>query len=162
MSVRKHYFKDKEARALLKDFSVKYGIDDKYFGSKPKVELAEVDAVKLIFVDGKPLMLQLMEKLFPTLIFLEALKRLPHITVDVGAIPHICNGADVMAPGIRKIEGAFQSGDTVVIIDEKYGKPIALGLTMVSSETMKNMKKGKVVENVHFVGDKVWRFIKGR
>ena len=44
--------------------------------------------------------------LFPTLIN-SAITDLPSALVDMGAIPFVCNGADIMAPGIMEIEGEF-------------------------------------------------------
>ena len=45
----------------------------------------------------------------------------------------------------------------VVIVDEKYSKPIAIGLTEVDSSEMRLMSKGKVVGNLHYVGDELWK-----
>jgi predicted RNA-binding protein (TIGR00451 family) len=37
----------------------------------------------------------------------------------MGAVPHICNGADIMAPGIVKVEREFQARAMAVVVDEK-------------------------------------------
>ena len=78
----------------------------------------------------------------------------------MGAVPHVCNGADVMAPGIVRVEGEFDKGDLVLVMDEKHGKPLALGESLYDAETVRNTKQGVVVENVHFVSDKIWNFAK--
>jgi PUA domain protein len=62
-----------------------------------------------------------------------------------------------MRPGISDIPSNFAKGDLLVIVDEKYGKPLALGLAEVESTDMKPMSKGKVIKNVHFVGDELWK-----
>jgi len=81
---------------------------------------------------------------------------LPRIVVDMGAVPHVVNGAQVMRPGIRELNGAFGKGELVVIVDEKFGKAIALGVAEMDSTTMKQMSNGKAVMNVHYVGDSFW------
>lgn len=84
---------------------------------------------------------------------------LPSVIVDMGAIPYVCNGADVMAPGIEEIKDNFEEGDLVVIRDVNHGKALSVGLSMVSSEEMRGMRKGKAVRNLHYVGDRLWKAI---
>ena len=78
----------------------------------------------------------------------------------MGAVPHVCKGADVMAPGIRRFSGEFQKGDLVLVTDEKHGKPIALGEALYGAEQAKNTKQGPVIKNVHYVGDKTWNLLR--
>jgi PUA domain protein len=85
---------------------------------------------------------------------------MPKIVVDMGAVRHICNGANVMAPGIVRFEGNFGKGDLVVVVDEKHGKPIAVGEVLYDDNIISKIRQGVVVKNVHFVGDKVWKLIK--
>jgi PUA domain protein len=65
-----------------------------------------------------------------------------------------------MAPGIVRYEGDFSKGDLVFIVDEKYGKPLALGEIMCDAETARTLKQGVIVRNIHHVGDKVWNLVK--
>jgi len=74
----------------------------------------------------------------------------------MGAVPHVCNGADVMAPGVVQIQGDFDKGDFVVVVDERHGKPLAVGVALIDARTMRGLKQGKVLENVHYVGDRLW------
>lgn len=80
---------------------------------------------------------------------------LPKVVVDMGAIRFVCNGADVMAPGITEM-GAFKEGDLVVIRDVTHGKALAIGMANKSSADIEASKKGKVIRNIHYVGDKLW------
>jgi PUA domain protein len=98
--------------------------------------------------------------LFPSLRNEQALEMLPSIVVDMGAIPHIINGADIMRPGIREIKGEFQKGDVIVVKDLKFGKPVSICVAEVASESMRTMPKGKAAENVHYVGDPFWNVMK--
>jgi malignant T-cell-amplified sequence len=85
---------------------------------------------------------------------------MPRIVVDMGAVPHVAGGADIMAPGIRKVNGEFAERQFLVVVDEKHGKYLAVGRALVGSTPMSATKKGKVVENVHYVGDLIWEVIK--
>jgi len=67
-----------------------------------------------------------------------------------------------MAPGIRKVEGTFGEKELVVIIDEKHGKFLSVGRSLLGSEALAATKKGKVIVNVHYVGDAVWETIKSQ
>jgi PUA domain protein len=75
--------------------------------------------------------------------------------VDDGAVPHIVNGADVMRPGIKEINGDFGDGDVVLIRDLK-GRYIAIGVSLVSASEMRSITKGKVVKVIHHLGDRLW------
>jgi PUA domain protein len=85
----------------------------------------------------------------------------PAITVDSGAVKFVVNGANIMRPGITKIEGEFGPGDIVVVREEKYGKAIAVGEAAVSKQEMEQTKKGAVINNLHYAGDKYWEMLKG-
>ena len=93
------------------------------------------------------------EAWFPSLHILLAGKlSLPKVVVDKGAIRFVVNGADIMRPGIVKVDD-FGNGDFVVIVDETMNKPLAVGKAMYSSEELRDKKEGKVVLSVHFYGD---------
>jgi len=156
----KRQLREKEIKKILSEFRASYSIDEETFSPKPKAEIAETGDEALIFIDNRPVILRKGGKLFPALTFNEALEALPKAVVDMGAIPHICNGADIMAPGIRSIEGTFQERATILVVDERFRKPLAIGLTLVNSNQMKEMKQGKAISNVHFVGDQIWQILK--
>ena len=82
--------------------------------------------------------------------------KLPNIIVDMGAIRYICGGADVMAPGIKDIIGEFKEGSLVVIRDINHKKALAIGKALKSSKEIKGSNKGKVIQNLHYIGDKIW------
>ena len=81
--------------------------------------------------------------------------RLPKVVVDMGAIPYVCNGADIMAPGITEMD-PFAAGDLVVVRDVTHGKALAIGRALKSASEIEVAKKGRVVENLHYVGDRLW------
>jgi len=161
-SISKRQLREKEVKKILSEFKASYSLDERSFSPKLKAEIAETGDAALIFVDNRPVILRKGGKLFPALTFNEALETLPKAVVDMGAIPHICNGADIMAPGIRSIEGNFQEGAPILVVDERYRKPLAIGSTLMNSSQMKGMKQGKVISNIHFVGDQIWQIIRQR
>lgn len=83
-----------------------------------------------------------------------------NVYVDAGAVARILNGADVMAPGIIKVEGEMLPGVKVLVRDEK-GRPIAVGISLVSSSDVGPSKRGKAVLNLHYVGDDYWKLAQG-
>jgi PUA-domain protein len=131
-----------------------------FFGSKVPVEAFETSRGELLLLDRKALLFRVDEEVYPTLLFDEFLKTLPKVVVDMGAIRHVCNGADIMAPGIVQIEGEFAKGALVLVIDVQHGKKLALGEAQFDAESARAAKKGVVVKNVHFVGDEIWNAIK--
>ena len=129
--------------------------------SKSRVELEEVKQDQVVFVDGQPIAFRRSDQLIPVLVNTDTLPQMPRVVVDMGAVPHVVAGADVMAPGVRRIEGEFGSSTLVVVVDEKYGKSLAVGRTLLDSKALASTRKGKVVENLHYVGDQIWEVVKG-
>jgi len=158
---RRYALKSKQAKQILNDVSEKLKINaDALFGSKPNMEVVEADVGKIYLVNGKPLFFKVAERVLPTLLFQDFVLRAPKIVVDMGAVPYVCNGADIMAPGIVRVEGEFSKGDLVLVVDEKHGKPLAIGESLYDAESARSTKQGAVVKSVHFVSDKVWNFAK--
>ena len=116
------------------------------------------DDVIVYLLDGVVQFARQNDTLFPTLNN-PSLGELPSVSVDMGAIPYVCNGADVMAPGIKEVRGDFKEGGLVVVRDIEHGKALAIGASLVSSSEIKGMKKGKAIRNIHYVGDKLWKAI---
>ena len=84
---------------------------------------------------------------------------LPTITVDTGAVPYICNGAHLMAPGITEFSQPFEEGDIIIIDEERHNKPLAIGRSLQPSHQLETINSGKVALNLHYVGDKIWTFL---
>lgn len=159
--VRRHFLKEKEARQLLLELSQKLKVDaQQLLGSKPRIELAETQTVEIFIVNGKPLFARFEGTFLPTLISNGVFPLLPKIVVDMGAVPHICNGADLMAPGVVQIDGDFNTDDLLLIVDERHGKPLAIGVALLDSHAMRKLRHGKVVKNIHYVGDRLWKMLK--
>lgn len=141
--------RSKDARRLLEELSGIFGeLDAK------KVELAEFEDKKVYIFDDRIEFIEDENGLYPYLggSYLDVV---PRVVVDMGAIRFVCNGADVMAPGIVDVDD-FNKDDIVVIRDVTHGKALAIGKARKSSTVILNDKKGKVIQNLHYVGDKLW------
>jgi PUA domain protein len=149
--------RDKEVRQLLKEFLERFPSLGSGLQSAEIFEELSVEQSSVFFVDGRPLILRLKSGLFPSLKFDELIGTLPRVVVDMGAVAHVANGAQIMRPGIKQFKGRFEKGDALVIVDEKFDKPIALGLAEMDSETMESQAKGRVITNIHYVGDELWK-----
>jgi PUA domain protein len=159
---RKYTMKSKDGKKFLLEVSNKLGIDiENLFGAKTRIEVNETETADLFIVDGLALLARQDEALFFTLNFEDIFPSVPKIVVDMGAVPYVCKGADVMSPGIRSIKDDFEQGDLVIVVDERHGKALAVGSALYSSDEMKTIDRGKTIKTLHYVGDKLWDHIKG-
>lgn len=157
----RYSLKSKEAKQIITQASEKLKTNlESVFGSKANVETVEADFGQILLINGKPVLFKIGDVILPTLLSNDILAQTPKVVVDMGAVRFVCNGADVMAPGIVRYEGEFSKGDVVLVVDEKHGKPLALGEILYSSEEAKTVKQGAVVKNFHYVSDKVWNVAK--
>jgi PUA domain protein len=153
--------KSKDAKKIALEISEKFGIKiEQFFDSKVRVESYNVESFTVFLFNGRPLLAKSNDILFFTLIFEKIFSLFPKIVVDMGAVPFVCKGADVMAPGIREIRGEFEENSLLLVVDERHGKPLAVGLAMLPSEEMKKTKHGKAIKSLHYVGDKLWDGLK--
>jgi len=158
---RRYFLKDKDVKTLLAKASARLKIDlEQVYRGKSSFEVVEAGFAEIFLFDGEPVLVEKGESVYPTLVFERFRVAAPKIVVDMGAVPFICKGANVMAPGIRSFEGEFAKGDLVLIVDEKHGKAIAIGEVLCDSRKAKETKQGVIAKNVHFVSDQTWNFIK--
>ena len=85
----------------------------------------------------------------------EGLKKFPNVVVDMGAIQFVCKGANIMRPGIKDFSD-FKKGDIVCVIEESQQKFLAVGIAEMSSDELKEAKKGEVIKNMHYISDNFW------
>ncbi len=155
----------------IREMASKLGALGEMFKGADKVEEVEFDSYVVYVIDGRPLLFKVeveidggkREYYMPVLAYFYIYQNpveYPSVVVDEGAVPRILNGADVMRPGIKEFKGSFKKGDVVVIRDLK-GRAIAIGIALVGSDEAMQMQKGKVVKNVHYLGDDIWKFMEG-
>ena len=158
---RRYSLKTKEAKQIIDEAQQKLKLNlDELFGAKAGVEVVESDVGLIYLVSGKPILYKTGNRVLPTLLFAEFTVKAPKIIVDMGAVPYVCKGATVMAPGIVCVESEFAAGDLVLVADMKHGKALAVGESMLDSAAAREAKKGPVVKTLHYVGDKIWDYIK--
>jgi PUA domain protein len=158
------HLKKKEAKRVQERISQALKIDrSDAFNRKASFEAVYIDVEKTVFlIDGKPEFIEVDGEIFPALINASVLNQLPSITVDMGAVPHICNGANVMAPGVTKVNGSFNTDSIIVVLEERYLKKIAIAKALYNSNEIANKKQGRVAENLHYISDKFWTLFKDR
>ena len=142
--------KRKTAKKVVEELSLGFGeIDVK------RVETAKLEDVTVYLLDDIIEFVRDGDAVYPYLGG-SYVDRLPNVVVDMGAIPYVCNGADVMAPGITDMD-SFEAGDLVVVRDATHGKALAIGRALKGSQDIEANRKGKVIENLHYVGDRLWK-----
>ena len=153
--------KKKDAKQLLAKFSQALKVNlNQLLEPSPKLEQAEALGLRVFFLNGELLLAEVGTILFPTLIFHQIFPYLPKIVVDMRAVPYVCNGADVMAPGVVCIQRDFDEQDFVLVVDERHEKVLAVAIALVDSKSVRSLKHGRVAKNVHYVSDKLWNTLK--
>lgn len=146
----------KRTQLRSKDISKEIEYFNVEISKKDQVELVE-DKYKIILLNKKLAFFYFENKVVPTLKLLQENNILKKITVDMGAVKFVVNGADVMRPGIVDIESGIVKDELVAVIDKNNKKPLAVGIALFDGKEMKAMNSGKVIKNIHYVGDELWR-----
>lgn len=81
-----------------------------------------------------------------------------YVTVDMGAVRFVTNGADTMGPGITEADPEVKADDLVWVREERHKKPLAVGIALSEASVLRAKTKGKQVKALFHVGDKVWTF----
>jgi PUA domain protein len=88
---------------------------------------------------------------------------LPKVGVDRGAIRFLLAGAHMMCPGLTSAggylppaENAIPADSLVAIHAEGKEHAIAVGITKLGTEEMRNVNKGVGVEITTHLGDDLW------
>ncbi|MHA2287468.1 MAG: PUA domain-containing protein [Promethearchaeota archaeon] len=160
----RHFIQKSQIKELHDDILAQY--DEKFvnqlFPKKARIELIQTDAGDTLYAVNKVLKLwKSKEGYIPVLTLLLNKKiEMKTIVVDKGAIRFVTNGADIMRPGITKIDPLIKKGDIVVIVDENHNRALAIGKSMFDAKQMEDTNSGKVVKNLHTIQDDVWKFEK--
>jgi len=106
--------------------------------------------------DGKPLIVRVGSHIIPFIGSIDLFSGFKRVYVDSGAVKPITNGADVMAPGIKGGDD-FVSGDYLVVKLIKLDVPLAIGKALLDFKSLG--EKGKAIKNIHYKGDRVWKYV---
>jgi predicted RNA-binding protein (TIGR00451 family) len=89
----------------------------------------------------------------------ELLRRFPYVIVDMRAVRFVCNGANIMRPGITSFQ-SFKKGSVVVVKDESHLKSLSVGIAVENSDDAASKDRGCVINNIHYVSDRLWEAYK--
>jgi PUA domain protein len=123
------------------------------------IEILETstDDLRFYLVNKKPLIMEYGGWVFPTLKgAIDCPFHQRRVSVDAGAIPFVVNGADVMRPGITKVTPDIKAQAPVQVVDDRYGKPLAIALALFDAPQIMESTAGKMCKKVHYVGDEIW------
>lgn len=154
---KRHSIRKSQAQDLLLRLSEQIGESAKLFHAE-MIEVLETNAdVSLFLVHKKPFLMDAGDWVFPTL---KGAVQFPfperRVAVDAGAIPYVINGADIMRPGIVSVTDDVKANAPVQIVDERHGKPLAIGIALFDAPAMRASTTGKMVRKFHHVGDEIW------
>ncbi len=154
---KRHSIRRSQVQELFDRLSLQIGQSASLFHAD-LIEILETNTGMAIYlVNKKPLLVDTGDWVFPTL---KGALQFPfperRVTVDAGAIPYVVNGADIMRPGIVAVSGDVKADAPVQIVDERHGKPLAIGIALTDAETMTNSNSGKMCRHFHHVGDELW------
>lgn len=154
---KRHSIRKSQTGVLYSDLEREIGSSATLFQSE-RVEVLETNAgIVLYIIDKKPQLLQGEGWVFPTL---KGLLEHPFperkVVVDSGAVPFVVKGADVMRPGIVRVADDIIKGRPVQVVEERHSKPLAVGIALFDAAGIRNEIAGKMVKNIHYVGDDLW------
>ncbi|WGI16678.1 RNA-binding protein [Methanonatronarchaeum sp. AMET-Sl] len=156
----RHHMRSDKIRDLRNEINEMFGSDVIKLDSD--VEVAETDeGHNLIFIDKEPVLMEFGDDVFLTIVGAlnnDVDKR--RVVVDQGAIPFLLNGADLMAPGVVTADVDIGVNDLFLVVEEEHEKPIAVCRAVEDGVFMVESDSGKVGENVHYVQDELWDFLK--
>ena len=131
--------------------------------SQWKIELPKIKNLKFYYLDEGDILIsgkgitaiKTNNTYLPFLSEIELLEKFPKVTVDMGAVKFMCNGANVMRPGITDFTD-FEKDQIVCVVEESKNKFLAIGKSCVSSKEMETLAKGEILKNLHYISDKYW------
>jgi len=155
---KRHQISSKDLKAVLEGVTKVAPEMVDSIDRRKGVEMVELeDGERIYMQEGKPILIEHAGKIMPALTATPAvLSKIAKVVVDMGAVPFVAKGADIMAPGIRSITEGAKVGDVVIVQDEKYAKGLAVGILLMEREQILQKVKGKAVKNIHHVGDEIW------
>lgn len=159
---KRHLLKKREQKQEVERIEKVLGTSLSGFDPKVRFERGILDTDdRVLLLNEHIIFFEEKDKIYPTLrAILEGIIDLPKITVDMGAVRYVVNGADIMRPGVTAIDDTVRMGSIVKIVDETHGKPLAVGVALMSAAEMQSAETGKVVSTKHHINDALWDFSK--
>ena len=115
-----------------------------------------IDGNKRLLVGNNLVAIQLAPDLIiPHLTQHDLLNHFASVQVDMNAVEHVCNGANIMRPGITNFT-TFKESELVLVKDEIHKKELAVCMSLIDDVNGRKMEKGIVLNNIHHIGDVYW------
>ena len=155
----KSYMLSKKNGNLVVDNISKRWPNNPKFTTK-NIRIVELDNGESILMGKEFAAVKIGNDIIPLLVMKEFLEISGKIIVDKGAVRFICDGANIMRPGVIRVEGTFEIDDIIGVEEAQHGKMLAIGFALVNSLDIQGMSKGIVMKNMHYIGDKFWEAFK--
>ncbi|MDD4256197.1 MAG: RNA-binding protein [Methanofollis sp.] len=154
---KRHTIKKSEIARIRNALKDEIGNEETLFTSKSIEVVETTSAFSIYLVEKKPAFMAFEDWIFPTVRgAIEHPFAARRITIDSGAVPYVMNGADIMRPGIVAATPDIKKDRPCIIAEERYGKPLAVGIALYDAAELIALEKGKAVRTVHRVGDLIW------
>ena len=155
---RRHRLRQKEIEEIAR--AIDASLDTRSFSPDDALQVAEIYGLeqKIYILGTEIVALEIDGKPFLSIsgLLKYGAKRL-YVTVDMGAVKYVANGADVMGPGIIGGDPDVRTGQTVWVREEKFGKLLAIGRSLVDGTVFGTRAPGKHIQSLFHVGDRVWK-----
>jgi PUA-domain protein len=154
---KRHRLREKEIKLLEEEIRDRLGAEP--FKAGEAVDRAESTEFDVLFIGNQVQGIIYQGKAFLTV---RGLLKHPaakaYVVVDMGAVPFVTKGADVMGPGIVDADPEIKVGDLVWVREMKFSKALAIGEALANGDEMLAKKPGKLVKSIAYVGDKLWKY----
>jgi len=151
---RRSRMRSKETRKILAWMKEEWGVEN---DSLEELESGSIGGRESYVLDGEVIGI---EEQGGLLLTLKGILKLgptrKWVTVDMGAVRFLANGADVMSPGVTDADPLIEVDDLVWVRDERNLRPLCVGRAMMSGNEMVAGNGGKAVATLHYVGDPIW------
>ena len=156
-SRKRHTIRKSDLSRLFRGLEEEIGSETDLFRSATVEVVDTTGDISLYLIGKKPILMEYQEMVFPTIRGAIAHPfSARNIVVDAGAVRFMAKGADVMRPGIVRVSDDIREGHPVLITEETYGKPLAVGIAAFDAADINAAETGKMARTFHYVGDELW------
>lgn len=125
-------------------------------GAIKNLQAYVIDGNRRLLVGNNLVAIQLAPDLIiPHLTQHDLLNYFASVQVDMNAVKFVCNGANIMRPGITDFT-TFKESEIVLVKDQTHKKELAVCISLVDDVTGRKMERGVVLNNIHHIGDVYW------
>ncbi|HJJ55618.1 MAG TPA: RNA-binding protein [Methanocorpusculum sp.] len=155
---KRHAIKKSQLNTLKSKLTESIGIENSDLFKSNMIEIAEtVSEFNLYIINKVVMIMETEEWAFPTLRGVLSHPISGHkIVVDMGAVPYVVNGADIMRPGVVSVSDDVIENHPALIVDERNGSPLSISIPLYNADKIMALNSGKIAKNVHFIGDDLW------